>query len=305
MAKLTARENDLLTMAWQCFKTAPEIDYPKLQQMGNYSTTASATTCYLATRKKVCSSPPGKLTDGDRKMLLMAWRCFRSKQPQVDYIKLQQMAGYKNVASATTCFLAARKKALASGDAGEGSDQGSGEKKRKRAAPSSADEDSGTPNTKRCKKAQAAIKAEGEDEGLLAPTDSVVKEQLSAHVRRQDSADANQPSTVKQEDKDNEGVHQLLASAQQFLDDHEKKSASPPSPNHTLTPTTNPHKLDQHPNNEHASQAAAETAARIKEQRREFAEIVNFARREHEGDGDDEGIFKTLEPEGDSDDEEM
>lgn len=224
---------------------------------------------------------------------------------QVDYTKLQQMAGYKNVASATTCFLAARKKALASGDTGEGSDQGSGEKKRKRAAPSSADEDSGTPKTKRGKKAQAAIKAGGEDEGLLAPTDSVVKEHLSAHVRRQDSADANHPSTVKQEDKDNECVNQLLASAQQYLDDHEKKPTSSSSPNPMLSPGTDQHEPDKHPNNEHASQTAAETAARIEEQRREFAEIVNFARREHEGDGDDEGIFKTLEPEGDSDDEEM
>ncbi len=48
------------------------MDYIKLQAMGNYKTPASATACYLAARKKMLADN-GKMTDNDRKLIVMAW----------------------------------------------------------------------------------------------------------------------------------------------------------------------------------------------------------------------------------------
>jgi hypothetical protein len=75
-SKVTERDRELVAMAWDCFKTAPEVtcaiptgagcemliycslkvDYKKLQQLGNYKTTASANASFLAVKKKLLGS---------------------------------------------------------------------------------------------------------------------------------------------------------------------------------------------------------------------------------------------------------
>jgi hypothetical protein len=75
-SKVSERDRELVAMAWDCFKTAPEVlcaipararcdmliccslkvDYKKLQQLGNYKTTASANASFLAVKKKLLGS---------------------------------------------------------------------------------------------------------------------------------------------------------------------------------------------------------------------------------------------------------
>ncbi|KAK4974742.1 hypothetical protein LTR66_011054 [Elasticomyces elasticus] len=52
-ATLTAAEQKVLSLAFQCFEAMPKVDYKKLADIGGYKTAASATTCYIAARKKL------------------------------------------------------------------------------------------------------------------------------------------------------------------------------------------------------------------------------------------------------------
>lgn len=53
---MTDNDRKLIVLAWQCFKEIPTVDYKVLQQKGGYKTAASATACYLATRKKLLNA---------------------------------------------------------------------------------------------------------------------------------------------------------------------------------------------------------------------------------------------------------
>lgn len=88
---LTDNDRKVLVNAWQCFKTQPvvsllsspnrrdilltfhQVDYVKLQELANYKTVASANTCYLAARKKLFANDGAKMTDNDRKLIVLAW----------------------------------------------------------------------------------------------------------------------------------------------------------------------------------------------------------------------------------------
>ncbi|KAK5173016.1 uncharacterized protein LTR77_003138 [Saxophila tyrrhenica] len=77
-SNLTENDRKLLVNAWNCFKTTPSVDNTRLQTMGNYKTPASATACYLAARKKMLNADGAKMIDNDRKLIVMAWQCFRA-----------------------------------------------------------------------------------------------------------------------------------------------------------------------------------------------------------------------------------
>ena len=76
-SNLTAREREILALAWKCFHTAPSVSPPPRQHR----------------RSKLANSVP-----------------------QVDYKQLATKAELKNAASATTAFLSAKKKMLAAAD---------------------------------------------------------------------------------------------------------------------------------------------------------------------------------------------
>ncbi|KAK4993376.1 hypothetical protein LTR66_006033 [Elasticomyces elasticus] len=70
-ATLTAAEQKVLSLAFQCFEAMPKVDYKKLADLGGYKTAASATACYIAARKKLLAQvavnaapSDGKTEDG-------------------------------------------------------------------------------------------------------------------------------------------------------------------------------------------------------------------------------------------------
>lgn len=50
---LTAAEQKLLALAWQCSENVPKVDLKKLAQLGNYKNPASANTCWYNLKKKL------------------------------------------------------------------------------------------------------------------------------------------------------------------------------------------------------------------------------------------------------------
>ncbi|EME39919.1 hypothetical protein DOTSEDRAFT_27864 [Dothistroma septosporum NZE10] len=96
------------------------------------------------------------LTDGELKVLQLAWQCF-TQDPKVDYEKLASLGGWKNKNTAAAIYSAAKKKMLAGSDAPAPK---SAPKKRAAAG------DAGVPK-KRGRKARtesAVVNTEGDDE---------------------------------------------------------------------------------------------------------------------------------------------
>ncbi len=95
-ATLTDGDRKIMLLAWQCLKNTPQVtfdclradmaqltfarqvDYKKLHEMGGYKNAASATAVYLAARKKLLNGNGDKLTEGARKIIGLAWQCFKT-----------------------------------------------------------------------------------------------------------------------------------------------------------------------------------------------------------------------------------
>ena len=69
--KLTSRDREILVMVWECFKTNPQVDYNKLQQLGGYKNVASAASTFCGVKKKLLSvsgdGTPAPIKRGPRK----------------------------------------------------------------------------------------------------------------------------------------------------------------------------------------------------------------------------------------------
>lgn len=85
-AKMTARDREILVMAWKCFKSVPQVkslcqnylserrltfstyqvDYKKLQEAAGYKTTASAAACYGSIKNKLLGTK-GEIKGGSKR----------------------------------------------------------------------------------------------------------------------------------------------------------------------------------------------------------------------------------------------
>jgi hypothetical protein len=79
-ATLTEGDKRILILAWQSFKTSPQVDFEKLRQLAGYKTAASANACYIEARKRLLS---GKMTARDQELIPLAWKSFKNA-PQVN-----------------------------------------------------------------------------------------------------------------------------------------------------------------------------------------------------------------------------
>ncbi|KAK3702807.1 hypothetical protein LTR37_014791 [Vermiconidia calcicola] len=90
--KISAHDRELIVMAWNCFKSAPEVDYKQLQQKGKYKTVASANSSYLAVRKKLLgdvSAPSPAQADGKKRKAASEYEApnKRTKTEKIDAMK--------------------------------------------------------------------------------------------------------------------------------------------------------------------------------------------------------------------------
>ncbi|XDG08160.1 hypothetical protein ABKA04_007775 [Annulohypoxylon sp. FPYF3050] len=63
--EITEREAKVLALAWQCFKTPPEIDYVKLARLAGYTNYKSVINVISAVKKKVAHSDSEENTGGE------------------------------------------------------------------------------------------------------------------------------------------------------------------------------------------------------------------------------------------------
>ncbi|TKA24191.1 hypothetical protein B0A50_05955 [Salinomyces thailandicus] len=150
--KLTPGDVKLLPFVFQSFEAPLKVNTAKLAQVGKYKNEASANTCWYSLKKKLfepgsstanggktatgsntSSSSSAKfqalsLSANELKLLALIWECLDGGVPKVNNAKLAQLGGYKNPASANTCWYNLKKKLLskaiegASHAAGAGTD---------------------------------------------------------------------------------------------------------------------------------------------------------------------------------------
>ncbi|KAK4993796.1 hypothetical protein LTR66_005583 [Elasticomyces elasticus] len=59
----TAKEEALLKIAWLCLKSPPEIDYQKLQELGQFNTMKTCTNTWGTIKKKLMQNAPPASAD--------------------------------------------------------------------------------------------------------------------------------------------------------------------------------------------------------------------------------------------------
>ncbi|KAK7544385.1 uncharacterized protein J3D65DRAFT_663636 [Phyllosticta citribraziliensis] len=124
------------------------------------------------------------LTTRDFEIAAAAWKCFKT-EPAIDYVKLAELAGFKNAASASACWNSTKKKLFA---------QGSGAAGTGTASPATAK----TPASRK-RKAASAKKSAGEDVTEGTPSKKGKKQNVEVEDD-EEFGDIEEYSPVKKEE---------------------------------------------------------------------------------------------------------
>lgn len=153
-------------------------------------------------------SPPKSVTLSPRDLEIAGkiWLCFKA-EPQIDYQKLAQVAGFKNAASASACWGPIKKKLM--GQVGDGKTSStstpSSARNKRKAVPSYLDDNDDddefpstpTPKAKKAKKAVSSVRVKGHSS---SPAVHEISDNEEAGgklaVKREDKFDDEQLATM-------------------------------------------------------------------------------------------------------------